>query len=106
MTPINHDSKNNKSTTIMMDENGNNQRDESSTPPSPRPSIIQQGFADNDGNSSGFTADSQHQGTGVTHGRGDSVSGSSVGSVPMERTTACRGTNYYEYLSSTAGPLQ
>ncbi|TGO69930.1 hypothetical protein BOTNAR_0005g00120 [Botryotinia narcissicola] len=89
-----------------MNRNGNNQRDELSPPLSPRPSINQQSVADDDGNSSGFTADSQQQGTGVTDGRGDLVSGSSVGGVPMERTTACRGNTYHEYLSSAAGPLQ
>ncbi|THV51546.1 hypothetical protein BGAL_0107g00190 [Botrytis galanthina] len=79
MAPINRDSENNESTIITMNANGNNQRDESSPP---------------------------LQDTGVTDGRGDSVSGSSVGSVPMERTTACRGNTYHEYLSSAARTLQ
>ncbi|TGO59744.1 hypothetical protein BCON_0041g00090 [Botryotinia convoluta] len=89
-----------------MNENGNNQRDKLSSPLSSRPSANQQAVADNNGNSSGFTADSQQQGTGVTDSRGDSVSGSSVGGVPMERTIACRGYTYHEYLSSAAGQSQ
>ncbi|KAF7927872.1 hypothetical protein BELL_0177g00130 [Botrytis elliptica] len=89
-----------------MNENGNNQRDKSSSPPSPRPSINQQAVADNDVNPSVSTADSQQQGTGVMDGRSDSVSGSSAGGVPMERSMACRGYSYHEYLSSAARASQ
>ncbi|TGO89234.1 hypothetical protein BPOR_0119g00210 [Botrytis porri] len=89
-----------------MDQNGNNQRDNSTSSPSPRLSRNQEAAAENNGSSLDLTADSQQQGSGITDGRGNSVSGRRAGGVPMERTRACRGYSYHEYLSSAAGPAQ
>ncbi|KAF5876194.1 uncharacterized protein Bfra_002596 [Botrytis fragariae] len=89
-----------------MNENGNNRREKSTSPLSPRPSTNQEAVAENSGSSLNLTADSQQQGSGITDGRGNSVSGSPTSGVSMERTMACRGYSYHEHLSSAARPLQ